>query len=122
MRIASSSSSRSGSGSNGRGRGGGRGGLTGRGRLSDRGSFRPGLRSNKRCLLNLSSETSDINQEEQEQDILDQDSNRVAEEIEVDEGEKEDLVEEGLYERGPTLLPLPPREEDKVVLTPVGDR
>jgi len=33
----------------------------------------------------------------------------------------EDLVDEDLYERGPALMPPVPREE-KVALTPVGDR
>jgi hypothetical protein len=34
----------------------------------------------------------------------------------------QDVGDEDLYERGPALMPEVPREEDKVVLTPLGDR
>ncbi|CAN6351985.1 unnamed protein product [Urochloa humidicola] len=120
MRIAPSSLG--GSGSNVRARGGSRVGLRGRGSASGRGASSVGARYNKRCHLSLSSQTTEINQEQLEQDALEHDPNRVVEDNGVGEDETEHLVDEDLYERGPTLLPRVPREEDKVELTPVGDR
>ena len=78
----------------------------------------------KSCRISMSSQTADINQEQeqQEQDIPEQDPNRVVEDGEAGDAEMEDLVDEDLYERGPALMPPVPREEDKVALTPVGDR
>ena len=123
MRIALSSSNQNGSASNGRTRGGGRGVSSGRGDASGRGSS-VSTRSKKSCRISMSSQTTDINQEQeqQEQDIPEQDPNRVVEDGEAGDVEMEDSVDEDLYERGPALMPPVPREEDKVVLTPVGDR
>jgi hypothetical protein len=76
-------------------------------------------RSNKRGCLSLSAQAQVINNHEaHDQENQDQRPNREEE----DNGLTEDVGDENLHEHGPALMPEVPREEDKVVLTPLGDR
>lgn len=120
MRIAVSNGSRSESsareGSNGRGREGGRDSMSG---ASGSIASRIGARSNRRGCLSISSQVLaanlEVRQENQAPSGEQEDDNE-------EQNEVEDAVNEELYERGPALMPEVPRDEDKVVLTPFGDR